>query len=292
VQAVVARDRKVQDTNHEGAPVIATVLIGFLVPISLMVLCRLSLERAWPIDPPRRSNVLNLCALVLTFATQTAAAPVVRLTTTALTNRLGPAALAFPDHGLGVIGGFALYLLLMELAEYSFHRAEHIFPWLWSLHSLHHADPEFDATTAAAHHWLVSVLHAFTVSLAMGLLFKIPTGYVLLYVVLSYHVYLMHSNVKLDLGRWSWLVTTPSYHRMHHSSDPEHYNSNYAFILPIFDVVFGSYRPARPGEWPKVGLGEGQAPRGIVDLVCWPVRDLIGFKKFSLRAPMRARRSP
>ena len=113
------------------------------------------------------------------------------------------ASAALPDHGLGVVGGFTLYLLLMELVEYWFHRAEHIVPWLWSLHSMHRG-AEFElSTTAAAHHWLVSVLHAFTVSLAIGLLFNIPTGYVLLYVVLSYHVYLMHSNLKLDLGRWS-----------------------------------------------------------------------------------------
>ncbi len=269
-----------------------TVLFSILIPISLMVLYRLSLERAWPIDPPRRSNGLNLCAFLLTFASQALAAPGVRLITTALANRFGPAGLAFPDHGLGVIGGFALYLLLMELGEYWFHRAEHVFPWLWSLHSMHHADAEFDSTSAAAHHWLVSVLHAFTVTLALGLLFKIPTSYVLVYIFLSYHVYLMHSNVKLNLGRWSWLVTTPSYHRLHHSSDPQHYNKNYAFILPILDVVFGSYRPAQPGEWPKVGLGEEQEPRGIADLLFWPVRDRIGSKKFALRAPMWARRSP
>jgi sterol desaturase/sphingolipid hydroxylase (fatty acid hydroxylase superfamily) len=246
-----------------------------LIPIALMTLCRVSLERAWPIDPPRQSNGLNLCAFLIYTAAQIVAGPAVRLLTTALANRFGPAPLAFPDHGLGVVGGFALYLLLMELAEYWFHRAEHMFPWLWSLHSLHHADPEFDSTTAVAHHWLPPVLHAFMVSVPVALLFKIPTGYVLLYVVLSYHVYLMHSNLKLDLGRWAWLVTTPSYHRLHHSSEPQHYNSNFAFILPIFDVLFGSYRPARPGEWPKVGLGEGQAPRGIVDIVCWPVRDRI-----------------
>ncbi len=266
-------------------------LIGILAPLSLMMLCRLSLERAWPIDPPRRANGLNLCAFLLTFASEALAAPAVRLATNALANRFGPATLAFPDHGFGVAGGFAAYLLLMEFAEYWTHRAQHIFPWLWSLHSLHHADPQFDSTTAVLHHWLPPVLHAFVVSLPLALLFKIPTGYVLAYVLLSYHVYLMHSNLRLDLGRWSWLVTTPSYHRLHHSSDPQHYNQNFAFILPIFDVVFGSYRPARPGEWPKVGLGEGQEPREIVDLVCWPIRGLIASWRAAPRA-LAIRRSP
>jgi sterol desaturase/sphingolipid hydroxylase (fatty acid hydroxylase superfamily) len=128
------------------------------------------------------------------------------------------------------------------------------------------------------------VFHAFVVSLPLGVLFRIPAGYVLAYAVLSYHVYLMHSNLKLDFGRWSWILTTPSYHRLHHSALPEHHNQNYAFVLPIFDVMFGSYRPARPGEWPEVGLGEGEEPQGVVDLICWPIRDLVGSRKLTLRA--------
>lgn len=269
---------------------IAALLLGVFTPVSIMALCRLSLERAWPIDPPRRSNGLNLCAFMLTFASQMVAAPAVRLAATALANRLGPIPMSFPGHGAGIVGGFLLYFLLMELAEYWFHRAEHTVPWLWSLHSLHHADPEFDSTTAVVHHWLPPVLHAFMVSLPLGLLFRIPAGYVLLYSLLSYHVYLMHANLRLDFGRLSWLWTSPGYHRLHHSALPEHYNRNYAFILPIFDVMFGSYRPAAAGEWPKVGLGEGQAPRDVRDLVCWPVRHLIGSRKSvaALRLPDRA----
>src|SRR6185312_13862144 len=70
-----------------------------------------------------------------------------------------------------------------------------------------------------------------------------------------------------------------------------HYNQNYAFILPIFDVVFGSYRPARAGEWPKVGLGEGQAPRGVLDLVLWPVRDRLASRPAGRRDRLSALRS-
>jgi sterol desaturase/sphingolipid hydroxylase (fatty acid hydroxylase superfamily) len=262
--------------------VISALLLSIFTPIVAMAVCRLSLERFWPVAPARTANGLNLCAFLLTVATQTATAPGVRLLGTAFANRLGAGAVAFPAQGIGVLGGFMLYFLLMELTEYWFHRAEHMFPWLWSLHSLHHADPEFDSTTAAAHHWLASVLHAFTVGLPMGLVFRVPGSYLLLYSVISYHVYLMHSNVRLDFGRLSWALTSPSYHRLHHSTLPEHYNRNYAFILPILDVVFGSYRPARPGEWPKVGLGEGVEARGIVDLICWPIRDRIGSRRSSI----------
>jgi len=122
---------------------------------------------------------------------------------------------------------------------------------------------------------MVTVVHAFLVSVPMGLLFKAPNGYLLIYLALSFHVYVQHSNLKIDFGRFSWLWTSPSYHRLHHSGEPEHFNRNFAFILPIFDVLFGTYRPPRAGEWPKVGLGEGQAPRNLVELIFWPARDRI-----------------
>jgi sterol desaturase/sphingolipid hydroxylase (fatty acid hydroxylase superfamily) len=59
---------------------------------------------------------------------------------------------------------------------------------------------------------------------------------------------------------------------VHHSALPEHFDCNYCAVLPIFDVMFGTYRPARPGEWPPVGLGEGGRAKSLFDLVFWPIR--------------------
>lgn len=252
---------------------IGDIIVTLCIPIAVMALFRLSLERLWPVDPARKSNGLNLCALLLAYATTVAIAPGTRLLATALANRLGGGWLRLPEHGPAAVAGFLGFFLVMELAEYWFHRAEHMIPWLWAQHSLHHADEDFDSTTAVFHHWTGTVMHALMVNVPLGLLFKAPNGYLLIYMTLSYHVYLMHSNLRLDFGRFSWVATSPSYHRLHHSSEPEHFDRNYAFILPICDVLFGSYRPPRPGEWPKVGLGEGQAPRSLIELFCWPVRD-------------------
>jgi len=74
--------------------------------------------------------------------------------------------------------------------------------------------------------------------------------------------YLSHSRVPLNFGRWSWLLNSPAYHRRHHSSLPEHYDSNFAAILPIFDVIAGSYnQPER--SMPPTGLE--WKPRNLLD---------------------------
>jgi sterol desaturase/sphingolipid hydroxylase (fatty acid hydroxylase superfamily) len=170
------------------------------------------------------------------------------------------------------VAGFLIYVVVLDFTEYAFHRLQHMVPWLWSMHSLHHSDPEFDATTSVLHHWGPPLIKLFLISVPLGLVFKAPPIDLALYSLLGYYAYFIHANVRVDFGRFAWLLNSPSFHRVHHSSAPEHFDCNYANILTIFDVIFGSYRPARPGEWPKVGLGDGAVARTVVDLTLWPIR--------------------
>ena len=114
-----------------------------------------------------------------------------------------------------------------------------------------------------------------TVWLAVGLLFKAPTTILLIYNGLTLYNYVIHSNTRLDLGRWSWLLNAPGYHRLHHSASPEHFDINFAAILPIFDVLTGSYRPAKPGERPATGLDTGDYPTTPAEVALWPARTLL-----------------
>ncbi|MEO6041048.1 MAG: sterol desaturase family protein, partial [Croceibacterium sp.] len=88
------------------------------------------------------------------------------------------------------------------------------------------------------------------------------------YIGLSLWNYVSHAGIRLDFGRGSWLLNSPAYHRRHHSSDPEHYGSNFAALFPIFDVIAGSYR--RPDGYPPTGLE--MRPETLADLVLWPLR--------------------
>ena len=110
------------------------------------------------------------------------------------------------------------------------------------------------------------------VALPLGLLFRASGPVTLLYVLSTLYVHFMHANSTLDFGRLSWLLSSPSYHRIHHSVHPEHYDRNFAFIFPIYDVVLGTYRPARPGERPATGLDDGDRPRNLVEVLAWPWR--------------------
>ena len=40
----------------------------------------------------------------------------------------------------------------------------------------------------------------------------------------------------------------------------------------MFDVLTGSYRPAKPGEYPPTGLDTGERPMTAAEVALWPVR--------------------
>jgi sterol desaturase/sphingolipid hydroxylase (fatty acid hydroxylase superfamily) len=199
-------------------------------------------------------------------------------------NRAGGGLIALPSNGWGLLVGVAAYFVAMDFGEFAFHRAQHRLPWLWAWHSLHHSDPTYDATTTVRHFWLDPFLKAVTVWLAVGLVFRAPAPITLIYGVITLYNFVIHSNTRLDLGRWSWLLNAPGYHRLHHSASPEHFNVNFAALLPIFDVLGGTYRPARPGERPATGLDTGDLPREALEVALWPVRGLVRRRSDGLLA--------
>jgi sterol desaturase/sphingolipid hydroxylase (fatty acid hydroxylase superfamily) len=49
------------------------------------------------------------------------------------------------------------------------------------------------------------------------------------------------------------LLAGPQWHRIHHSTQPEHANRNFAAFFPFLDTLFGTYYAPRAGEYPPTG---------------------------------------
>ena len=213
-----------------------------------------------PANPGKRDWLINVGALVLLVTVQIFAVPFV-LNATAIPPLLDGSRLPF---WLGLI----VFVLAMDLGEYLFHRAQHAIPWLWKLHSLHHSDPNMSALTANRHFWGDPLLKAVTIWPAAGALIQPTPGMLAIYLWMGLWHTVVHTNIRLDFGRLSWLLNSPAYHRRHHSSDPSHFNSNFSALFPIFDVLSGAYH--RPDGYPETG--QPDHPKGIIDAALWPVR--------------------
>jgi len=162
---------------------------------------------------------------------------------------------------------FPLFFVIRDATEFFWHFCQHKIGFLWRMHSLHHSDPEMSVLTANRHFWGEQVFSALTIWPLTTMIISQSKPMLAAFAVCSLYNYFIHSNLKFDFGRWSWLLTSPAYHRRHHSRLREHYDSNFAVMLPIFDVLCGTYH--RPEGWPPTGLE--REPQRFLDLVIWPV---------------------
>ena len=166
-----------------------------------------------------------------------------------------------PDEG-SILRCFALgfaYLAVRDFFYYWLHRLQHTSKWLWAEHALHHSDESLNVTTSIRHHYLEIPLTTLFVNLPLLYLVKPPALTLTVAIsILSITEVSNHLNLRLGLGRFSWIVATPQNHRIHHSPSPEHLDKNFAAFFPVWDVLFGTYYQPNKGEYPTTGLSSGE----------------------------------
>jgi sterol desaturase/sphingolipid hydroxylase (fatty acid hydroxylase superfamily) len=146
---------------------------------------------------------------------------------------------------------WVLMLLGQELVFYGYHRASHRVRLLWAGHQVHHSSTHYNFSTALRQKWTPYFQLPFWAPLA---LLGIPPWMILtgLSIDLVYQFF-VHTEKVDKMPRWfEFVFNTPSHHRVHHGSDPEYLDSNYAGILIIWDRMFGSF--VLEGTRPTYGL--------------------------------------
>ncbi len=170
---------------------------------------------------------------------------------------------------------------LLDMVVYWQHRLFHVIPLLWRMHRMHHADLDFDVTTALRFHPFEIVLSMLIKLVAVLVLGPAALAVLIFEVLLNGTAMFNHGNVRLSLGLDRWLrllVVTPDMHRVHHSIDGREYNSNFGFNLPWWDHLFGSYRdqPAAGHAGMRIGLRaySGKICANLIWMLVLPFRPL------------------
>jgi sterol desaturase/sphingolipid hydroxylase (fatty acid hydroxylase superfamily) len=72
--------------------------------------------------------------------------------------------------------------------------------------------------------------------------------------------YFVHANIRLRLGWFEYVLSTPAFHHWHHvKGDPALVDKNYAATQPWVDMLFGSFY--LPRTWPQqYGIDDVLAP--------------------------------
>jgi sterol desaturase/sphingolipid hydroxylase (fatty acid hydroxylase superfamily) len=170
--------------------------------------------------------------------------------------------------------GLIIDLLLLDLWIYWWHRGNHLLPFLWRFHEVHHLDEFLDVTSAVRFHFGEVILSAL-VRAAVIFALSIPLASVVVFetLVLMSAIF-HHSNVKLPppLERaLSFIIVTPSLHWVHHHANRRDTDSNYSSILSVWDRIFQS-RSATIRS-PEMAIGvESRSDEGLVRLIARPFR--------------------
>jgi len=150
-------------------------------------------------------------------------------------------------------------VLLFDFWTYWWHRWNHVIPFLWRFHRVHHSDPEMDVTTANRFHVgeiaLSSLLRIPLIALIGAEIWHIALFEVIMFPIVQFH----HANVRLPewLDRiFRFFFASPAMHKVHHSDQKKETNSNYTSMLSIWDRVFGSFRHREDLENIRIGLEE------------------------------------
>lgn len=197
-------------------------------------------------------------------------------------------ALAAEAHGVGLLPWLGLpqpmavlaAVVLLDLAIYLQHVLFHAVPALWRLHRMHHADLDFDVTTALRFH-PVEILLSMVIKLMVVVALGAPAVAVLVFeVLLNATAMFNHANLRLP----AWLdralrpvLVTPDMHRVHHSAVPQETDSNFGFNLALWDRLFGTYRaePAAGHHAMTIGIEQFRDPGELrLDrMLTQPLRD-------------------
>ncbi len=152
-----------------------------------------------------------------------------------------------------------LAILLLDFAIWAQHLVTHKVPLFWRFHRVHHADRDFDVTTALRFH-PVEILASMLLKIGLVyLLGPAAVAVVLFEIILNGTALFNHSNLRLPLGldrAVRLILVTPDMHRVHHSVHRYEHDSNYGFALSIWDRIFGTYipQPKAGHEAMEVGL--------------------------------------
>lgn len=190
-----------------------------------------------------------------------------------------------------LLAGIALLIvtLINDFMAFYIHYIQHKIPLLWQFHKVHHSGEVMHPLSNYREHPIDNLAYKFIISLVTGITWGLillalgftPTSlnilglsiFALSFNLAAYH--LRHSHIWLKWpGIWSKVFASPAHHHVHHSRHPDHLDKNFAFIFPIWDVLFGCYHMPEDNKDVEFGIVEDSSElNSCVNFYVIPFRD-------------------
>jgi sterol desaturase/sphingolipid hydroxylase (fatty acid hydroxylase superfamily) len=240
-------------------------IVGTLVAFLALSAIFMVVERLLGRGSGRPQPVLRrgwLTDVVYLFATTLLTKPLVRLLLIVPLTLLVLAKVATPEAlKAGSYGGFGplsrqpgwlqavqIYVLI-DFCGYWTHRLFHRGGW-WPFHAVHHSSEDLDWLGSLRVHPINEMVNKLAQVTPVLLLGYNPTVTLTAAPVLTLYAIFLHANVNWDFGPLRCVIASPVFHRWHHSREREAWDKNFAGLLPLWDILLGTYYMPK-GRFPE-----------------------------------------
>lgn len=169
------------------------------------------------------------------------------------------------QHGVGLLHlvrwpaavEIVLAAVLLDYTLWHWHYLNHLVPFLWRFHLVHHVDRDMDASTALRFHFGEQGLSVCWTALQVVVIGPSPAALWIWHMVLVVSILFHHSNTRLSIRLERMLVrvvVTPRMHGIHHSDWRSETNSNWSSVLSVWDYLHGTSLLSVPQESVVVGI--------------------------------------
>lgn len=186
-------------------------------------------------------------------------------------SRAGYAALNIPTlpadfwQGPWQIVGALLAIAMIDFCDYLSHRLMHT-RWGWPSHAAHHSDTDVNAFSVFRIHAFEAFLMSMTYLVVLTWM-QLPHLLPVVFLARLVHNMYVHLDLDWDHGVLKYLIASPRFHRWHHADTTEAIGKNLANVMPIYDVIFGTYYVPGPCRAPMGAQSAGLSDKN--PLLIW-----------------------
>jgi sterol desaturase/sphingolipid hydroxylase (fatty acid hydroxylase superfamily) len=172
---------------------------------------------------------------------------------------------------LASLGFMIVAIVVADFTAFYVHYLQHKIPLLWQFHKVHHSAEVMHPLSNFREHPIDNLVYSLTIGATYGFVLALAAhtiGYLpdtwsllgvpvlmFLFNITGYN--LRHSHIWLRWpGRWSMIFPSPAHHQVHHSCHPDHLDKNFAFLFPVWDVLFDCYVMPEDNRDVKFGVTE------------------------------------
>lgn len=160
---------------------------------------------------------------------------------------------------LGTAGVAAFAFVVGDFLNWLSHIIRHKVSALWHFHEVHHSQTSMSPLLDQRVHFVEHAVTA-TIFFLPATLLSLPSQTIsVLATATILYTGFFHANIRTNLGPLRYVLVTPQSHRVHHSSRPEHSDTNFGTIFCLWDRLFGlQYHD--DNEYPPVGVTNERFP--------------------------------